>query len=30
MVSPALEKVATDLADRIKLVKVDVDKNPRL
>jgi thioredoxin 2 len=30
MVSPALEKVATDLAGRIKLVKVDVDKNPRL
>lgn len=30
MVSPALEQVATDLAGRIKLVKVDVDKNPRL
>ncbi|MFD8251234.1 thioredoxin [Streptomyces werraensis] len=30
MVSPALEKVAADLAGRIKLVKVDVDKNPRL
>lgn len=30
MVSPALEKVATDLAGRIKLVKVDIDKNPRL
>ncbi|MEU5764366.1 thioredoxin [Streptomyces asoensis] len=30
MVSPALEKVATDLAGRIKLVKVDVDKNPQL
>ncbi|MER6733277.1 thioredoxin [Streptomyces puniciscabiei] len=30
MVSPALEKVATGLAGRIKLVKVDVDKNPRL
>ncbi|MFC9284908.1 MULTISPECIES: thioredoxin [Streptomyces] len=30
MVSPVLEKVATDLAGRIKLVKVDVDKNPRL
>jgi thioredoxin 2 len=29
-VSPALEKVATDLAGRIKLVKVDIDKNPRL
>ncbi|MFD9587325.1 thioredoxin [Streptomyces sp. NPDC059980] len=30
MVSPALETVATDLAGRIKLVKVDIDKNPRL
>jgi thioredoxin 2 len=30
MVSPALEKVATDLAGRIKLVKVDVDKSPKL
>jgi thioredoxin 2 len=30
MVSPALEKVATDLAGRIKLAKVDVDSNPRL
>ncbi|MFJ6841786.1 thioredoxin [Streptomyces griseoluteus] len=30
MVSPALEQVATELAGRIKLVKVDVDKNPRL
>ncbi|WP_369216919.1 thioredoxin [Streptomyces flavofungini] len=30
MVSPALEQVARDLAGRIKLVKVDVDKNPRL
>ncbi|MFG2660140.1 thioredoxin [Streptomyces sp. NPDC048425] len=30
MVSPALEKVATDLAGRIKLAKVDIDKNPRL
>ncbi len=30
MVSPALEKVAADLAGRIKLVKVDVDRNPRL
>ncbi|MFH8467142.1 thioredoxin [Streptomyces sp. NPDC017991] len=30
MVSPALEKVARDLAGRIKLVKVDVDNNPRL
>lgn len=30
MVSPALEQVARDLAGRIKLVKVDIDKNPRL
>ncbi|MFJ9078861.1 thioredoxin [Streptomyces sp. NPDC102278] len=30
MVSPALEQVALDLAGRIKLVKVDIDKNPRL
>ncbi|MEV5808692.1 thioredoxin [Streptomyces parvulus] len=30
MVSPALEKVARDLAGRIKLAKVDVDKNPLL
>ncbi|MFK4098503.1 thioredoxin [Streptomyces sp. NPDC019531] len=30
MVSPALEKVAGDLAGRIKLAKVDIDKNPRL
>ncbi|MFB6809028.1 thioredoxin [Streptomyces sp. NPDC056387] len=30
MVSPALEQVARDLAGRIKLVKVDVDKNPQL
>ncbi|MEU8841197.1 thioredoxin [Streptomyces roseus] len=30
MVSPALEQVARDLAGRIKLVKVDVDENPRL
>ncbi|MEU8488650.1 thioredoxin [Streptomyces sp. NPDC048641] len=29
-VSPALEQVARDLAGRIKLVKVDVDKNPRV
>ncbi|WP_435882607.1 thioredoxin family protein [Streptomyces nigra] len=27
---PALEKVATALAGRIELVKVDIDKNPRL
>ena len=30
MVSPALEQVATDLAGRIKLVKVDVDASPGL
>jgi thioredoxin 2 len=30
MVSPALEQVAQDLAGRIKLVKVDIDENPRL
>ncbi|WP_031192001.1 MULTISPECIES: thioredoxin [Streptomyces] len=29
-VSPVLEQVARDLAGRIKLVKVDVDKNPQL
>jgi thioredoxin 2 len=30
MVSPALEQVARDLAGQIKLVKVDVDTNPKL
>jgi thioredoxin 2 len=30
MVSPALEKVARELAGRVKLVKVDVDKAPRI
>ncbi|GAA3485882.1 thioredoxin [Streptomyces yanii] len=30
MVGPALEKVANDLAGRIKLVKVDIDKSPAL
>jgi thioredoxin 2 len=30
MVSPALEQVATDMAGRIKLVKVDIDRNPYL
>ena len=30
LVSPALEQVATDLADRIKLVKVNVDDSPKL
>jgi len=29
-VSPALEQVARELAGRIKLVKVDVDKAPKL
>jgi len=29
-VSPALEQVARDLAGRIKLVKVDVDKAPKV
>jgi thioredoxin 2 len=28
MVSPALERVARQFAGRVKLVKVDVDKNP--
>jgi len=30
MVSPALERLATDRAGELKLVKVDVDKAPRL
>ena len=30
MVSPALEQVATQLAGRLKLVKVNVDEAPRL
>src|SRR6201990_1223403 len=30
MVSPALEEVASDLAGRIKLVKVNVDDSPKL
>jgi thioredoxin 2 len=30
MVSPALEQVATEMAGRIKLVKVNVDEAPRL
>jgi len=30
MVSPALEQVAKEMAGRIKLVKVDVDKSPKL
>jgi thioredoxin 2 len=30
MVSPALEQIATEYAGRVKLVKVDVDRSPRL
>ncbi|MBP8534428.1 thioredoxin [Streptomyces sp. MK37H] len=30
MVSPALEQVATELAGKVKLVKVDIDRNPHL
>jgi thioredoxin 2 len=30
MVSPALERVATELAGRVKLVKVNVDDAPKL
>ena len=30
MVSPALEQVARDLAGRLKLVKVDVDRAPKV
>ncbi|MET8287117.1 thioredoxin [Streptomyces sp. NPDC048448] len=30
MVSPALEEVARQLAGRVKLVKVDIDRSPRL
>jgi len=30
MVSPALEQVAAELAGRIKLVKVDIDRSPSL
>jgi thioredoxin 2 len=30
MVSPALAQVATELAGRVKLVKVNVDESPRL
>ena len=30
MVSPVLDKLATEQAGRIKLVKVDVDKSPAL
>ncbi|GAA4228359.1 thioredoxin TrxC [Streptosporangium album] len=30
MVSPALDRVAEDLAGKVKLVKVDVDRSPKL
>jgi thioredoxin 2 len=30
MVTPALEKVAREMAGRVKLVKVDVDKSPKI
>ena len=30
MVSPALEELAATLADRVKLVKVNVDASPRI
>ncbi|MFF5207728.1 thioredoxin [Streptosporangium sp. NPDC000396] len=30
MVGPALERVAEDLAGRVKLVKIDVDRSPKL
>ncbi|MBT2493238.1 thioredoxin [Streptomyces sp. ISL-96] len=30
MVSPALEQIATEMAGRIKLVKVDIDRSPGL
>ena len=30
MVSPALEKLACDLADQVKVVNVNVDETPRL
>jgi thioredoxin 2 len=30
MVSPALDRIASDLAGRMKLVKVDVDNSPRI
>jgi thioredoxin 2 len=30
MVSPALERLATEMAGRLKLVKVNVDESPRL
>ena len=30
MVSPALQKLATEMADHLKLVKVDIDRSPAL
>ncbi len=30
MVSPALEQLATEMAGRLKLVKVNVDESPKL
>jgi thioredoxin 2 len=30
MVSPALEELARDLADQVKLVKINVDQAPKL
>jgi thioredoxin 2 len=30
MISPALERLATDLAGQVKLVKVNVDTSPRI
>jgi thioredoxin 2 len=30
MVSPALEQVATEMAGKIKLVKVNIDESPRI
>jgi thioredoxin 2 len=30
MVSPALETLATEMADQLKLVKVDIDRSPAL
>jgi thioredoxin 2 len=30
MVTPALERVARELAGRVKLVKIDVDKSPKI
>ena len=30
MISPALERLATDLAGQVKLVKVDIDRAPKI